>query len=180
MRYSICCLLRGKFAEYHSKLVEELGNKFEERYLIENPRPCHITLKYPFEEKKNIEEVEKILEDFVRDVKVTKLKIDSLNQFNNKVVVFEIDFSKDAKEVFNNFQNELKTINWLDWREYDNISGKWHLTLVYGNTIDKFNSIWKYVNENIEPNFELKFDNLTILKEMKPNVWEIHKIFEIG
>lgn len=179
MRYSICCLLRGEFEKYHSNLVNELGIKFNEKYLIENPRPCHITLKYPFDEKEDIKEVELLLENFVKNIKQSKLKIDSINNFNDKVAVFEIDFSNDAKEIFNKFQNELKKIKWIDWRDYDKISDKWHLTLIYGNTIESFNNIWKYVSENLKPNFELMFDNITILKETKPKVWDVHKVFEI-
>ena len=61
MRYSVCYLIRGEFANYHSRLVEELGNKFDERHLIENPRPCHVTLKYPFEEKGDIKRLRSYL-----------------------------------------------------------------------------------------------------------------------
>lgn len=178
MRYSICYLIRGEFAKYHSKLVVELGNKFDEKYLIQHLRPCHITLKYSFEGKNNIKEIENLLEKISNNSKSESIRIDKLNQLNDKVVVFQLNFSNNAKVIINDLIKELKKINWIEWRNYDKQLGIYHLTLIYGNTFEIFNKIWSYVTENLHPNFELKFDNLTILKETSPNIWKVHKTFE--
>lgn len=180
MRYSICFLVRGKFSKFHSSLVEKLGNKFDEKYLIENPRPTHVTLKYPFEDIGEILEVELLIKKYILNLKKTKISINKIKQFENKVVVFDFDFSKDAKKIILDFQNKLKKINWINFRDFDNnVKDNSHLTIIYGNTKEKFETIWDFVNKNINVDFELEFDNISILKEVKPKIWKVHKIFEI-
>ena len=66
MKYSIFYLIKGKAGKHQQKLVKEVGPKFGENYMIENPLHSHIALKSPFEIK-DIKPLEKLLKEFVAD-----------------------------------------------------------------------------------------------------------------
>lgn len=125
MRYSICYKLNGKVEKYLKQKIKELAKEFNEPYLLNNPIPAHVTLKYPFEGK-NIHEIENLLKNFVKKNKKTKIKVRKINNFHNKVVFLQFDFSKKAKTVFRNLIKTLHKIKWLEWNSFDDIEGKFH------------------------------------------------------
>ena len=179
MRYSIGYLLSGEAKKFHEKKRKELAKKFNEPYLLENPIPSHSTLKYPFSaEKKQIKKIEDMIKGFVKKQKKEKIKIRKINNFHNKVVYLQLDFSKRANKIFKDLLKELGKFDWLEWGEYDKtIDGKFHATLVYGNTPDSFKRIWKEVSD-IKPNYDIEFDNIAIMRKPK-KYWKIHKIYKI-
>ncbi len=177
MKYSICYLLTGEAGKFHKQKVKELAKKFNESYLLENPIPSHSTLKYPFRTNK-IKEIEDVLKEFVKKQKKEKIKIRKINNFYNKVVCLQLDYSKKANKIFKSLVKRLKEIKWMDWNEYDRtIKNKFHATLVYGNTPANFKKIWKEVS-NLKPKFDVEFDNITILKKPR-KYWKIHKVYKI-
>jgi 2'-5' RNA ligase len=175
MKYAIVYLLKGEAQKYHKKLVRELALKFNEPYILDNPIPSHVTLKYPFKTDK-INEIDKLLSEFVRDNKSSKARIRKIDNFHKKIVFLKVEFSKFAINNIRKLMKELKTITWLDWGEFDE-KEKFHATLVYGNTPESFNKIWKYVFE-IKPKFNLELDNITILKKPR-KYWKIHKVYKL-
>src|SRR3989338_7253960 len=88
MRYVIVYLIGGKAEKYHQKLVREVGPRFGERYLIENPLPSHITLKSPFE-LDNSKELESTLKLFVKRYKPEEIEIGGFGNFRHQKCSFE-------------------------------------------------------------------------------------------
>jgi hypothetical protein len=177
MKYSICYLLKGDIVKFHKQKVRELAKKFNEPYLLENPIPLHTTLKYPFRTKR-IKEIEDMLKEFVRKQKKGKIQVRKVINFNKKAVCLKLDFSKKANKTFKDLVKELYKFDWLEWGEYDKtIDGKFHATLVYGNTPESFKRIWKEVSD-LKPKFDLDLDNITILKKPR-KYWKTHKIYKI-
>lgn len=175
MKYAIVHLLTGKAREYHVKLVKTLAKEFNEPYLIKNPIPSHITLKYSFKTNK-IKEIEKSLESFIKDKKQSDIKIRKINNFDKKVLYLQVDFSKKATKVYRELLKELKKIKYLNWRKFD-AKEKFHATIIYANTKENYRKISRKVFK-IKPKLDIKFDNISILKKQK-NKWKIHKIYKI-
>jgi hypothetical protein len=177
MKYSIWYLLTGEAGKFHKQKVKELARKFSEPHLLENPIPSHSTLKYPFRTDK-IKEIEDMLKEFVKKQKKEKIKIRQINNFRNKVIYLQLDYSKRANQIFKKLVKELNKFEWLGWDKYDKIiDGNFHATLVCGNTPANFKKIWKEVS-NLKPNFDIEFDNITIVKKPR-KYWKIHKIYKI-
>ena len=176
MKYVIVYLIKGEAEEYHQKLIKEVGPKFGENYVVENPLPSHVTLKSPFETDK-IEEVEEILSEFVKTQNPHDIELEGFDNFNNFVAFLKTDFSKEATHIQNNLIDSLKKLKWIKLHEHDT---KWHphVTISYGNTEESFNQIWNYLKTLETPKFNLKFDNITLLRKPKEH-WEIYKEFEI-
>lgn len=176
MKYVLVCLLRGKIEKYHQNLVKKVGPKFGENYMIENPIPSHITLKYPFETNE-IFILERILSRFCKDNKSTKIKIDGFGNFRRFVSFLKVNFSKEAKKVRKSLLNEIEKINGIKFEEIDK-KYKPHATISYGNTKENFDQIWDYLKQLDKPESNLLFDNVTILSKPK-RYWQVHKIYNL-
>ena len=176
MKYSIFYLIKGKAEKYHQRLVKEVGPKFGERYMIENPLPSHITLKSPFETD-NIKEIERLLKEFVKKHKKSKIEIRGFGNFDRHVAFLKIKPSKQAVQIQKELLKGIKKIDGVNVNEFDI---KWHphSTVAYGNTKESFNGIWKYLKTLAKAQFELNFDNITVMKKQGDR-WKVHRGFKI-
>lgn len=175
MKYSIFYLIKGKAGKYIQKLVQEVGPKFAENYMIKNPLPSHITIKAPFETD-NIKDVEKVLREFVREHHTSKINIEGFGNFNRFVSFLNTKFSREALRTQKELLNELTKIR-IKPSKFDK-KFKPHVTVAYGNTKKSFHNIWNYLKKLDKPKFDLKFDNLTIMKKTRKR-WVIYKEFKI-
>jgi len=73
---------------------------------------------------------------------------------------------------------ELKKIKGIRVKKSDK-EFKPHATIAYGNTKKSFDNIWNYLKKFNKPKFNLKFDNITILKKAG-KYWKIYKVFGVG
>lgn len=173
MRYVIVCLLKGETLKFHERLTSNVCSKFK---VQRQKLPAHFTLKAPFEVG-NIEELEKVTEEFCRSHLKTPIKIQGFNHFRNNVIFMDIFPSKEAVEVHNKYIDELEKFEWLTWKEHEGKNKKFHCTIVSKRISNKFNEIWEYVNM-FNPKFDLYFDNICILIWRNAR-WEIHKEYLI-
>ena len=176
MKYVLVYLIRGKAERYHQSLVRSVGPKFGENYMIENPLPSHITLKSPFKTRK-IKDLEKTLYEFSKEHTATKMQIDGFGNFRKFVIFLRIKFSERSKQIQKDLLKAIKKIKGVEIHEFDK-KHKPHATIGYGNNKKNFKEIWNYLMNLDKPKFNLKFDNITILKKPK-KYWIIHKIYKL-
>ena len=134
-----------------------------ENYLLDKKIPSHCTLKYTFNTKK-IKEIEKMFEIFIKTQKPSTIKVKRLLSFNNRVICFKLDFSKESKIIYNNLHKELSKFEWLEWRDIDNIKEKLHATLVCASSLKNFKKINNYLSK-LNLDYNINFDNITILNK---------------
>ena len=175
-KFVLVYLPRGEIEKYHSNLVNVVSQKFGEKYLIENPRPSHITLKEPFF-LDDIAPMEKFLETFVKKYKPSNVEINDFGGFNQFVIFLDTKFSEEGMKLQKELLNELKIFKELEFGKFD-LEWHPHLTVSYANTPEIFEKIAEYLQELPTPKFSLKFDNIALLEKVK-NCWEVHKIFEV-
>ena len=72
----------------------------------------------------------------------------------------------------------VKNINGVEICEFDK-KYKPHATIAYGNSLKKFDHMWRYINTLNKPRFDLSFDNVTILKKPR-KYWTIHKVYKLS
>jgi 2'-5' RNA ligase len=175
-KYVLVYLPSKEVEDYGSKLVREVGPKFGENYLIENPRPFHVTLKSPFY-MENTAELEKVLEKFVKNNNVSKIEVEGFNNFRRFVAFLDVHFSKEGIEMQKKLLEEVKVFKEIELKEFDL---KWHphLTISYGNTPESFDGIWEYLQNLPVPKFKMNFDNITLLKKVEKG-WKVYRRFYI-
>lgn len=175
MKYSIFYLIKGEHGKYVQKLIYEAGPKFGEDYMIKNPLPPHIVLKYPFETK-NIKKIEKVLKEFAKKQKQSKIQINGFGNFRKFVVFLKTKFSKQALKTQKELIKQLQKIG-INSHEFDK-KFKPHTTIAYGNTKKSFKGIWNFLKNGDKPKFNLKLNNIAIMKEGK-KYWRVYKEFKI-
>ena len=177
MKYAIFCLIKGKTEKYHQKLVKEYAKKFKEPYLIRFPLPSHTTLKYPSEiSASKMGELEKLLKRFCKNKKKSPISITRIRNFNRKVIVLKVDFSRKALATYRKLMREIEKMKGIKWHKFDK-QEKFHATIVYVNNKKMFGRVWKDALK-LKPNFKIYFDNLTILRKYG-NDWRIYKTFKM-
>ncbi|WP_050607852.1 2'-5' RNA ligase family protein [Clostridium niameyense] len=172
-RYVIVCLVKGEALKFHESLVGNVCFKFK---VNRQKLPCHFTIKAPFETD-NIKKVENLIEEFTKDKTKEDLRIKGFNHFGNRVVYMEVNPSKNAIDLHNNFIYKLKTLNEISFKANENKNKVFHCTIVTKFPQEKFSPIWEYIN-NFYPNFNTYFDNISILKWNK-NKWITYKEFKL-
>lgn len=172
MQYFVGYLIEGDASEYYKKITSELEQKFNIKNLS-NFTPPHFTFRIPFETQ-TIEEFETYLTQLTKNIEPINLTIDEFGKFERKrMTIFLSATSSDL--------NKLEGV--IDSLEkYDNTNKTPRRPLVLHASIARFLSpeqckeIWEYVQTTPKPQFNLKFNNLTIFK-LVDNTWKIHKIF---
>lgn len=176
MKYSIFYLMKGNAKDYRDKLVKEVGPRFGENYILDSKLPAHITLKAPFN-LDNIQELENILANFVKERKKEEIEIIGFDNFKRFVVFLKFNFPKPALKIQSDLINELKKIKNMDIEEHDK---KWHphATITYINTENNFNNIRDYLQKLDKLYFKIYFDNITLMKKIG-KYWRVYKEFKI-
>lgn len=175
-RYSVVYLPRGEATELNAKLVKEVGPKFGENYVIEHPRPPHITLKSPFEIADSTK-LEETIKEFVKTQKAADVSIEGFDNFRRFVAFMKVNFDENAMNIQKNLLKELLKLDEIYPKDTD-LAFNPHFTVAYGNTEESFDGIWEYLQLLPPFKFNLKLDNITILKKVN-DLWEVYKTFEI-
>lgn len=171
MRYVIVCNIGGKAAKLNAKLAADLKYKFNAG---RSKLSAHFTIKAPFEtDENNIIELENILEKFQSDFKGYEISIDGFDKFREDVIYMPVKLSKEARNVYDKLINELKKLNWLEWKRNEDKNKVFHCTIVSKRVKNNFEEIWEYVNK-YNCNFKANFDNITLYKWEKNN-WILKK-----
>ena len=157
-------------------MVKKVGPKFGERKVIDNPIPSHLTLKYPFKTNK-ISEIEQVIPKYVKKQKPAKMKLEGFGNFRRFVAYSKVVVSIGAIKIQKGLIKELKKIKWLKIEKRESV-WKPHSTITFGFTKKSFNKIWDYLQTQEQPEFNLKFDNITIMKKPR-KYWKLHKTYKI-
>ena len=150
------------------KLIEVLAEKLKEFPDISPPKGLEFWKTASFKELAPID-----VENFwyIRCASLLR----KVNKFDRHVLYLQVDFSKKAEKIYRELLKELKKIK-MRWTKYDGKT-KFHSTLMYCNTLECYKEAWPYVSK-LKPDFNLKFDNITILREMKKG-WVVYKTYKI-
>lgn len=175
-KYMIAYLPSKEVSDYVTKLINELAEKFDEKYILENPRPVHATLKSPFEIE-DIQPIENTIQEFVKEQKIADVSSDGFEDFRGKVFFMRTNFSEGAMQIQKDLIEKLRQFKEIYIDRYDEQFTP-HLTVGYANSQESHDGIIDHLNTISEQEFDFKFDNLAILKKVG-NAWEIHRRFEL-
>lgn len=172
--FMIVYLPSKEVSDYATKLINELGEKFNERYLIDNPKPVYATLKSLFEIE-DIEPIELLLENFVKGQKIADVSASDFADFRGHVFFLKANFSEEAMQIQKKLTEKLRSFLYLDAHD-ENFNP--HLTIAYANSQESYDGIVGSLTNLPKPNFKFKFDNISILKKVG-NAWKVYRRFEI-
>lgn len=178
MKVVLVYLIKGEAQKYQKRLIKQVADISGERYVAyDNPIAQHITLNSPFRVR-STRKLESLLEKFAAEKDSIPMRISGFGNFKRFVAFLKLDIPRGVR----NIQKELIEMTRDELNVKPNAYDlKWHphATVAYGNTKASFNKIWHYLKEQNKPEFDVEFDNITILRKPK-KLWEVHKIYGLG
>ncbi len=179
MRRIIAHSIRGDAKNAHEALTKDLADKFDSFPIHERISP-HLSLKRWFElDEQGMEALCKTLDAFVATRKQSNYKLSGFGHFGKEVIYMDVVPSKETLVTVKDLKTELHKIEKLTFDEFDDLENDLHATLVFGalKPFD-FDPIWEYLEKIPQPNFNMKFDNITIFKKLV-NTWEVERAWEL-
>ena len=177
MKYSIFYLFGGEAGRYRDNLVQDVAQKFGERYILDSRMPAHLTLKVPFETNINIQEVENALKEIASKYDAQEFEINGFDNFHNRVIFLNFTMPNSIMEIKRELIQKFGDIKGILIHPHDR-EFNLHATVAYCRNEKSFSDIWNHVNKIEKPNFKLRFDNLTLMK--KPGkYWEVCSVFKL-
>ena len=178
MRHIIAHLIRGEAGKYHQNLTKELTEKLD-AFPIHDRIPPHLTLKRWFDlDEESMNSLHRLLDDFVSSHKQSDYSFTSFGHFGTDVIYVDAIPSKEMSEDVLELMKKLHKVEGLEFDEFDNGSD-FHATVAFGalKSFD-YDKVWNYLQTTKQPNFNMRFDNIAILK--KPiDKWVVDRVWEI-
>ncbi|MCP5102491.1 MAG: 2'-5' RNA ligase family protein [bacterium] len=173
MRYGIFYLVKGEAGQFHEKLAYGVAEKFDVQMGIKRKAPPHLTVKFPFQTD-NIGEVENLVEEFCSRHRKTPVKWEGFGSTGKNMIFIKGVPSPEMRQVYDAFIDQLKTIPWMKWHDRDGENNPFAAPIAHTDVDESnFDAIWEYVNQH-NPNYDLLFDNISILK-LEDGIWKVHK-----
>ena len=178
-RYIIVHLIRGEAKELHEAITKDLVDKFDTFPIHERIVP-HLTLKRWFEfDAEEMVVVYKMLDQFVLSHKQSTYRLHGFNHFGDGVIYIDVEPSPEVSEIARDLMNELHKIQNMTFDEFDNIYDDLHATVAMRalKPFD-FKETWDYLLTKQTPDFNIKFDNIAILRRgadkwVPEHIWEL-------
>jgi 2'-5' RNA ligase len=172
MQYFVGYLAEGEASDYYKTLTSDLEQRFGIKNLS-NFIPPHFTFRIPFETEK-IEEFEQYVDQLTSNVKPVGMSINGFDKLEGKRMTIFLSATSESMDTLEGIIDSLE--------QYDGANKTPKRPLILHTSIARFLSpeqcgdIWNYLQTLPTPQFNLKFDNLTIFKLVEEN-WEVYKIF---
>ena len=174
MLYFVGHIIRGEAGKYHTRLTQELSEKFD-IHPLHLKVPPHLTFKAPFKTD-TISNIQKVTEQFIKNTKSTAFTFDGFGNFRQGTIYINVKPSVEMVESVDAYQRELFSMDLLQREKFEPSSSTLHASVARKFPKNKFDEIWEYIRAFQPPNFKLNFDSIAIL-EHDGKRWNIHSEF---
>ncbi|MEI6346055.1 MAG: 2'-5' RNA ligase family protein [bacterium] len=179
MRRIIVHLLRGNAARAHEDITKDLTSKFDTFPLHDRITP-HLTIKRWFElDDKGMKALYLCLDNFIQSQNQSDYVLSGFGSFGKEVIYVDVVPSKETLSTVHDLMNKLRDIQGLTFDKFDEIEDDLHATVAM-TALKPFDyeQIWSYLKAGVQPNFNMKFDNLAVLKRTEDR-WVTERVWEI-
>jgi hypothetical protein len=176
-RYIIATVISGEASEVHKELVNLVSTQIK---LPKINTPSHITLKDSFYCEETVE-VEAVIQQVIEDNADINpsIVLDGIDSFRNEVYFIDAQLNEAAFTIHRELIEGLKAISWLQWDQYDVVDREFHLTITTKANNGNYEKIEQLMSK-FNPRFEIRFDNISILKKLEDDKrWIVHRGFEV-
>lgn len=169
-------MIEGEAKAYHIRLSNQLAEQFNLEPVLSRINP-HFTLKTPFETE-NIDEVETIVETFVKREKCEPITLTGFSDFFKRNVIYmSAEAPKQTYMLIRRLQDQLRSISWLKFQsnEFPIIL---HATLCYTKNVQQSKRIISLLLREKPFQFNLLLDSITLLQKDEGK-WNLVRTFRI-
>jgi len=179
MRHIIVHLIRGEARQAHEDITKDLVQKFDS-FTLHDRIPPHLTLKRWFElDKGDMDSLYQTLGLFVSNHNQSKYFLKGFGHFRTDVIYVDVIPSEKLLVDLRKLSTELHKVPNLMFDEFDLIENDLHATVAMAalKPFD-YEQMWYYLNSKPMPDFDMKFDNIAVMKR-EIDRWVVDRIWEI-
>jgi 2'-5' RNA ligase len=171
--------LEGEPAEFARAISADISSKCG----VADPHrriPPHATLKSPFQAtRKQAGKLMSVLRAFTNDAQSGKVRIDRFGHFTERVLYLDLMPESSARQTVDSLTEILNKLEWLTLDEHDK-HVLLHSTIARARSDAEFEQIWSYLQENYQPNLQMSFDNISVLKlDTANDQWHVDEAFTL-
>jgi 2'-5' RNA ligase len=179
MRRIIVHLIRGQAGKMHEAITRDLADKFD-AFPIHDRIVPHLTLKRWFElDETGMENLHQTLDTFTKNQNQSTYNLGGFNHFGEDVIYVDVKPSPEMSSTTRELMTALHSIDGMTFDEFDEEEDDFHATVVMGalKSFD-YNQVWKYLNETEGIHFDMKFDNIAVLKR-DMDKWVVDRVWDL-
>lgn len=179
MRHIIVHLIRGEAGKAHEAITRDLAERFDSFPIHDRIVP-HLTLKRWFElDEQGLENVRRVLDSFATSHTQSDYKLRGFGHFEEGVIYVDVEPSLEMTLAARDLMSAMHGVEGMTFDEYDDIEGDFHATVAM-RALKPFdyNQLWSYLNSTEGMDFDMKFDNVAILKR-EENKWVVDRVWEL-
>ena len=179
MRHILVHLIRGEAKKKHEAITRDLVEKYD-AFPIHDRIVPHLTLKRWFElDAEGMQNLYDTIDTFVASLTQSDYKLSGFGHFNEDVIYVDAKPSPEMASTTRDLTKILHGVKGMTFDEFDVMEPEFHATLVM-RLLKPFDytQIWEYLNKEEVFDFNMKFDNIAILKKVD-NKWVEDRIWEI-
>ncbi len=180
MRHIVVHLIRGEAQTAHENITKDLAEKFDSFPIHDRIQP-HLTLKRWFElELADMEVLHKTLDAYAESHTQSDYELKGFDHYRADVIFVDAIPSQETLANVRDLHVALRTVPNLTFDEFDGIEDDLHATVAFGalKAFD-YEKVWNYLQEQPQPHFNLKFDNVALMRR-ETDKWEIVKVWELN
>lgn len=179
MRRNIVHLIRGDAGKAHEAITRQLVEKFD-AFPIHNLFAPHLTLKRGFElDVEGVKDLYAMLDAFATNHTQSDYRLHGFGHFKEDVVYVDAQPSKEMSATVRELIALLHGVKDMEFHEYDDVEDDFHATVIMKDLKPfDYDQIWNYLATIEQPDFDMKFDNLTVLRR-EPQEWVVDRVWEL-
>ena len=179
MRYIIVHLIRGEAKKAHEAITKDLATRFNS-FPIHERLPPHLTIKRWFEiDDKGMAVVRNTLDAFIASHTQSDYNLSEFNHFGDGVIYVDVKASQKMLSDIGQLKDSLRQVENLTFDEFEDRELVLHATVAMkALRLFDFTQLWDYLQTTNAPNFDLRFDNIALMKK-ETDTWVMDTVWEL-
>lgn len=174
MRYVIVSEVTGEGGRFNNELRREV---FEKLGAKSSKLPAHFTIKAPFEYEGSLEQLEEVLDQFIKAEKAMPYRMEGYDHFDDRVVYMKVLMSPEGKAMHDRLIEAMGKLPYIHYSSTDGKDKIFHVTVSSKRIAPIFNKLWEYVHR-YPCDFDCWFDNISVYV-WQNNTWELYRRYEL-
>ena len=179
MRHIIVHLIRGEAKNKHEAITKDLAERFG-TFPIHDRIVPHLTLKRWFElDAEDMKNLYSVIDTFATSHTQSNYHLHGFGHFREDVIYVDVKPSLQMSSTARDLMNVLHKVRGMTFDEFDAIEDDFHATLAMC-ALKPFDyaQIWEYLNTQEKMSFDMKFDNIAVMKR-ETDKWVIDRVWKL-
>lgn len=142
--------ISGETGEYIRGIIHDVADTFDVEGAVRSRPVPHITLFGPYKTDDGLR-AKRIVEMVCSGYDIVPYRLDGFGHFGDNVIYIDVVPSPELRQLRRELSKELRKVGYDYPKRELNKYYSFHVTVAFKDIENKFETIWKYLNQNYEP-----------------------------